>query len=405
MKIALVIERMDAARGGRETSTAQLADALSRAGQEVTILCQSGQSPTGDVQLRVLPARGLTRRARLRCFGDAVAAVAGEFDIVHAMLPLPGANVIQLRSGTVPGQARAARQRRGPLLGPLLDALTPFNRQRRFMGQLELATMANPRVLMLPVSQLVADEIARHYGRRDNVRVIYNAVQPPAISTQQQRELRQQLRRQVNAGDDETVFLTVAKNYALKGVKETIEAFDRWHKQASRQANSQPGRLIVVGRDRVECEGYVRHAAMRGLGQRCLFLPHDPDVARWFAAADVNVLLSWFDPCSRVVLEAACLGLPSITTAMNGASEILTDGAGVIINSPRDITAATAAMHTLSDPATRAAARDKCLALVPKLAMSRHVKELLKAYETVARKRSCNHNENTKTQHDDITTT
>jgi len=399
MKIALVIERMDAARGGRETSTAQLADALARAGQDVTILCQSGQAPSG-VQLRVLPARGLTRRARLQHFADAIAAIAGEFDIVHAMLPLPSANVIQLRSGTVPGQAAAARRRRGPVLGPLLDALTPFNRQRRFMGRLEARQMADPRVLMLPVSQMVADEIARHYGRRDNVRVIYNAVTPPPIPPSRQRELRQQLRSQLNLTDDETLFLIVAKNYVLKGVAETIEAFARWHRQASRQTSpqaSQPpaprrGRLIVIGRDRVECEGYIRHAAMRGVGHACHFLGHDPDVARWYAAADVNILLSWYDPCSRVVLEAACLGLPSITTAQNGAAEILTENetdssitAGIVVDSPHDTNGIVAAMHALSDPTTRATMREKCLALIPKLAMSRHVEELLDAYQTVAR--------------------
>ena len=38
MKIALVIERMDPQRGGREVSTAQVAVALSRRGHEVTVL-------------------------------------------------------------------------------------------------------------------------------------------------------------------------------------------------------------------------------------------------------------------------------------------------------------------------------------------------------------------------------
>jgi len=379
MNIALVIEHMDVARGGREVATAQLAAALSHAGQAVTILCQSGVAVPG-VPLRVLPAPGLTRRARLARFADAVAAVAGEFDIVHTTLPLPAANVYQLHSGTIPGQTDAARRRRGPVVGPLLEALAPLNRKRQFTGRLEAAMMADRRVLMLPVSQLVADEIARHYGRRDNVRVLYNAIEPPPLTDDQRREHRRRLRDKLGLSDDDMLFLTVAKKYALKGVAQTIEAFAAWHRQADRR-----GRLVVIGRDPVEREGYVRHASVRGVGNACTFLGHESNLAPWYLAADVNVLLTWYDPCSRIVLEAACLGLPSITTAFNGATERLADNAAIVVPSPRDTHAVVAAMHTLTNPAARDAMRKAGLDVIPKLTMRQHVREMMDAYEAVMR--------------------
>jgi len=381
MNIALVIERMDAAHEERAAPTTQLADALSRAGHDVTVLCQAGQAVDG-VELRELPAPGLTRRARLTKFSGAVSAVAGEYDIVHAMLPLPGANVVQFLDGTVPGRAAADRRRRGPVLGPLLAALAPLCRRRKLRARLETAAMADRSVLVLPASRMVADEIDLHYSRRDNVRVLRPAVTAETFSDDERLEHRQHLRRQLGLADDEMLFLTVAEDFVRQGVAETIEAFGRWYRQARRR-----GRLVVIGRDRIECEGYVRHAAMRDLGQACVFLSREDGdargagLARWYAAADVNVLLSWYDPSSRAVLEAAALGVASITTVQSGAGELLTDGTGVVVDSPRDTNGVVAAMHTLTGPAARTAAREKCLALRPKLTMQQHVLELLDAYK------------------------
>ncbi len=44
---------------------------------------------------------------------------------------------------------------------------------------------------------------------------------------------------------------------------------------------------------------------------------------------------TYYDPCSLVVLEALACGLPVITTAQNGASELMTDGReGYILTTP-----------------------------------------------------------------------
>ena len=74
------------------------------------------------------------------------------------------------------------------------------------------------------------------------------------------------------------------------------------------------------------------------------------DVVPAYAAADVYVQPTWYDPCSLVVLEALACGRPVITTRFNGASELMEDGReGLILDTPADIDALAEAMRELLD--------------------------------------------------------
>ncbi|MGA2266128.1 MAG: glycosyltransferase family 4 protein [Phycisphaerae bacterium] len=380
MRIALVIERMDVRRGGRETSTAQIAAELARRRHDVTVLCQTGGWSGEGVKVRPLGASGLGRASRLRRF---VAAVqndisASRYDVVHAMLPLPGANVYQPRGGTIPAQWAASLRRRPMFVRPLVHLARPFRPCRGLLGRLERQVASDPNVLCLAVSRMVAQEFARYYGRTDGVQVIYNAADVPDPAAAQARQWRQDLRAHLRVAEGDAVFLTVATNFALKGVAEAIEAFARWYHDERRKTG---GRLVIVGRELVE--GYHRHASLRDVGPEVVFVPPTENVFQWYAAADVCLLLSWYDPCSRVVLEATRCGVPSITTAFNGAAEVLAGGAGLVVPSPRSQAEIAAAMEDLAEPARRAAFLAACRQAADGLSMTRHVDELLQAYAKI----------------------
>jgi len=377
MRIALVIERFDAAGGGRERSTAQIAAGLARRGHDVTVLCQRGRAPEPPVRLRELGRRGATRARRLRNFAEDVRAAAkdGRFDVVHATLPVPGCDVYQPRGGTVPAQAAASLRRRGPVGRLLARAAAPLNAHRAAMAELETEVVADPRVLLLAVSEMVAEEFAAHYGRREGVRVVYNGVDVPDPDDPRRADWRQELRFRLGVGQGDPVFLTVATNFELKGVQETIVAFARW---VASRGDDTGARLVVVGRDAPE--GYERIAGLRNVGRMVHFVGPTEEVFRYYAAADACVLLSWYDACSRVCLEAARWGIPSITTVFNGAAEVLASGAGIVVPSPRDARAVAAGLDELADPSRRAERSRKCLAAGVRLGMDRHVEELLAAY-------------------------
>ena len=374
---------MDLFRGGRETSTAQIAAELARRGCDVTILCQQGSWRHEGVEVVPLGRRGLTRAGRLRNFVDDVHRQLGQthYDVGHAMLPIPAADVVQFRGGTIAGQRLASRRRKGPIGSALAGLFAPLNARRATMAMLERQLIADESVALLPVSDMVAQELAEHYGRTENLRVVYNAVADPVADAEQVAQWRRQGRIRVGLESEGILFLTLATNFALKGVAETIRAFARWRGTVGRKV---PGRLVVVGRTPERAEGYSRLAGAHGVAREVVFEDWTDRVEQVYAAADVCVLLSWYDPCSRVVLEATRRGIPSITTAWNGAGEILGDGGGMVVPSPRHLADVAEAMVELTDAEKRRRAADRCLAMSDQLSMSRHADELMAIYQEVS---------------------
>jgi glycosyltransferase involved in cell wall biosynthesis len=247
MKIALVIEQMDTARGGREVSTAQIAGALARRGQQVTVICQRSRWQCEGVAVHALGTRGLVRTSRFRNFVADVGRYLREnrFDVVHTVAPVPGANFYQPRGGTLPGNA-VARERQGGGAALRQRLLGGLYVHRRMLGEMERRLVEDPRVTCLAVSEMVAEEFRVHYGRRDRLRVVYNGVDVPEASPSQREAWRAERRATLGVTEQDTVFLCVAQNFSLKGVEQAMGHFLRWCD--SRGPRAGKARLVVVGR-------------------------------------------------------------------------------------------------------------------------------------------------------------
>jgi UDP-glucose:(heptosyl)LPS alpha-1,3-glucosyltransferase len=383
VKVALAIERMNVSRGGREASTAQIAAELAHRRHDVTILCQEGDwSHPGVRLLHVGDAGRPLRVQRLRSFVACVrgAAARERFDVLHAMLPIPGADVYQPRGGTVPAQVEASKRRRGKFGRWLRNILEPLNLHRRHMGELERCVVDDPSVQCLAVSEMVAEEFRRYYDRREGVRVVYNAVDAPDGDDPMRTRWREAVRRKLNVDESAVVFVTIAKNLELKGVGEAIAAFARWLRV---YREGPDARLVVVGREKPEL--YLSWAQRRNVAGRVVFVPPTDNIFPWYAGADVCILLSWYDPCSRVVLEATRWAIPSITTVYNGAAEALSAGGGIVVESPRDTDAIVRAMEELADAEARRRHSQACRRVAGELTIARHVDELLEVYAACRR--------------------
>ncbi len=385
MKIALIIENMDPSRGGRERSVAETAEELAWRGHDVTVICGSGgwEPPSAKIKIHKLGRRGSLRFRRTKNFVNDVRAHlhkhSGSFHVVHATLPVPGVGVYQPRGGTVPAQRDASARKRRGLMKIISRAVEPLNLTRCEMAQFERELVDDEKVVCLAVSEMVAAEFDRYYNRSQRVRVIFNGVKTPDISPRQRAEKRLKIRRQLSLGSDGVLFVAVVKNATLKGVEQTIGAFERW---ISLRGSRSRGRMAIIGSPRTK--KYKRMATGGGLERAVKFIPHTDDIFDWYAAADVMLHLTWYDPCSRTVLEAVRSELPAITTRYNGAAEILTGGAGAVVDSPDDIQAIVKAMNHLTEPDRHEAAAAACRKIADGLSIGRHVDDLLKAYGEVS---------------------
>jgi UDP-glucose:(heptosyl)LPS alpha-1,3-glucosyltransferase len=127
----------------------------------------------------------------------------------------------------------------------------------------------------------------------------------------------------------------VGSGFARKGLATAVEGFAALADRGSR--------LVVLGKG--DTREYQALAARLGIGERVVWLGarHDPE--RWYAAADIVVLPSRYEPFGNVHLEALAAGLPVVASARAGGAEVIADGTNGAVVEPTDARAITAALE------------------------------------------------------------
>ena len=112
---------------------------------------------------------------------------------------------------------------------------------------------------------------------------------------------------------------------------------------------------------------------------RTRFLRVVKEMQELFAAADVFVLPTIYDPFSNASLEAMAAGLPVITTEGNGFAEVMRPGEdGEVLANPADVQGIAQAIEKWSAQET-AASREARRAEARKYTIERNVQETLEA--------------------------
>jgi UDP-glucose:(heptosyl)LPS alpha-1,3-glucosyltransferase len=383
MNIALIMERIEPWRGGAETSTMQFARHLSNLSCRVTILTRSDAQPMPGLDIVPIAANGSLRSLRTVQFSRRAAEYVRErrFDIVHSITPCLAADVYQPRGGTLPETLERNRDLRPAAAARGLKRVgQKLNLKYRALARLESGLLRrDPRPWVIAISQYVADQLVRHYQfPTERIRLIFNGVDPDVTPSAQRLEERKQIRRQLGLMEDDTLALCVAHNFKLKGVARLIEAVSRLHECPDGSHLC----AVIVGRDNLA--PYVALAGRLGVSQRVIFAGPTQRAGAFFHAADFLVHPTYYDPCSRVVLEAMAAGLPVITTRYNGAAEKITDDReGYVLENPADVEALAGAMAHLCDPHRRRAMAPYALQAVAGLSMARHAEQVRALYEEI----------------------
>lgn len=393
MRVAIVQEHVDAARGGAETSTIELARALARCGPAVTLVHRGADATpfvrdnvtylplTVDARRRAAAAHQFVNRVHDLCARE-------RFDIVHAISPVLCANVYQPRGGLYPDAiAGSLAMHRAPLVRAIRGLGKRFNIRQRFLLRIErlLLTRAHRPVWVAAISSLVQRQVERFGGvPAERVQVVFNGVEPLNVAPAERDELRRTMRDGLAVSKSMALLLFAAHHFRLKGLDALLRAMGAARAQPMRFARLHAARLAIVGRD--DDRPYRRLAVRLGVADQVEFFGAAADLGCWLASADALIHPTWYDPCSRVVLEALGFGVPVLTTRLNGAAEAVDPGVnGVLIDDPSDPVVLAEAIERL----LRADLRERCAAAAPataaKLSMARHARELMDLYERVRR--------------------
>jgi UDP-glucose:(heptosyl)LPS alpha-1,3-glucosyltransferase len=309
------------------------------------------------VRRRCVPLWGFTRATAYKRFIRSLSSQLERehFDVVHAMLPVPGCDLYHPHAGVA-----AAALRKWNIW---------FNPRRRAMARVEKELLDDPNgPLVLSLSNYVTGFIREYYPLPPNRVVrLFNAVDLDRFTPAEPDAQRDPSQPWVNA-------LMIAQDYERKGLREAIGAVAK--------AGQERLRLLVVGKE--DPAAYAALAKELGVGDRVVFHPPTSKPQDFYRQADFFVLPTKHDPCSLVVLEALAMGLPVISTRLNGATEIMDHGThGFVLADPLDVDALAGAMRDLCDDDRRAEMSQACLALRPRLAYDHHLDELTAIYERV----------------------
>jgi UDP-glucose:(heptosyl)LPS alpha-1,3-glucosyltransferase len=371
MRIGLVIESLNPTRGGAEQWTSQFARCLVKAGHEVHVV--ASQFGAGMHALGIVAHTIERPKSRIE-FALAAERLLDSLplDVTHDMGSGWHCDVFQPHGGS----RTAAFEQNLLLLPSWLCGLKRqtthwLPRYREFQRLVERQYTAKGRIF-IALSQMVARDFERfHAVPRSQIRIVYNGVDVERFSPGHQPRYRQVVRDELGIRDDETLVLIVAHNFRLKGVPTLISA-------ARQLRNQRLGvKVVVVG-------GKLRDQINKTADPAVIFVGPANDTVPYYAAADLYVQPTFYDPCSLVVLEALASGLPVITSCYNGAGELITPGIeGQIVGNPADVEELTNCLQPLLDPARRAPMAVAARELALRHTLDCNCRELLAVYEEV----------------------
>ncbi len=203
---------------------------------------------------------------------------------------------------------------------------------------------------------------------------IYNALDRDPFLRGLAEWPRAATRRRFGVAPDELMILLLGTVCERKGQIDLIEAMGRLNEACAAKV-----RCVIVGDRAGEYSDGLR-VALRRLPAFCqariAIISETPEVAPYFAAADLFVCTSRVESYPRVILEAMTAGLPIITTPVYGITQQVRQDINALFYQPGDVA-------QLAEQITR-------LVVAPDLRKwmadnSRHVLAALKDFEEMTR--------------------
>lgn len=237
------------------------------------------------------------------------------------------------------------------------DGVHRLNVQRRFRGsprwmlnpwhwiapRLERKGLESARAIIAN-SDLVKMLLTRTYPHlADRIVTIYNGFDPAVFHAADSP--KSALRAQLGLPVTGTMLLMSGSGFVRKGLRHCLELLARLR----REAEYHDAHLVIIGKGNTSS----LRATMKVLDvvECTRFVGAVENPQTYYQAADFMVLPTRHDPFSNACLEALACGCPVLTSAENGAAEILAPDTGFVFEGrydDSDFAAAVAFIRTLA---------------------------------------------------------
>jgi len=336
MKIAF-IRKAYTPYGGSERYLAQLIERLCLQGHEVHIFANRWESnPTqrpGDPK----PSRLFFRRVPMVQSPSFLQALSfayfsqhllqkEAFDIIHSFERTLYQDIYRAGDGCH-REWLIQRRKMDPWIKRSLHPLNPLHRSLLF---LEKRLFQSPKLKrIIANSRRGKEEILRYGVGGGKVEVIYNGVDLEAFHPQNVTLYRKAVREEMKIPAEGFVLLFLGSGFKRKGLDSLIAALPHIKREIPSAF------LVVAGKNGV---GGYRHKARRhGAEESLIFLGPTQRARELYAASDLFVLPTLYDPFSNACLEAMATGIPVLTSRANGVAELIEDQQnGFLLQNPRD---------------------------------------------------------------------
>ena len=258
----------------------------------------------------------------------------GGFDIIHSAgcccafptdvvtshfcekegLRLENSNVIEMPRRTIGQQLKALDHRAYRRLAAFVEGL--------MFGH-------NSHKARITVSQSMKRGFIRHYGdAAESIIVIPNGVDLKMFSPANRPIYRERLRLKYDISPSELVLMFAGGDWERKGVLYLIGALALLPRLDVR--------LLIIGSGDEEFYGQL--AELKQVRERIIFVSHSSNPSEYYAASDVFVFPTIYEPFGLVILEAMASALPVITSRVAGAADVIVDGVnGLLLREPSDV--------------------------------------------------------------------
>jgi len=376
VKIAFVYRKFTKT-GGVEPYVITLAEKLLDSGHEVHVFCNEWNNKYRNrIKFHKVPIIKFCKSLRIASFAffSYTMLKKHDYDIVHGFGKTFKQDILRTGDGCHKEFLRYYIKTYKNPISKFLVKNSLSNKISLFIEKKQFQKGNYKKIIA--VSKRCKEEIKRNYGVPDeDIIVIYNGIDLERFNPNNKVRYREEIRKQYKISDDEVVLLYVGSGFRRKGVEYLIEAIGNLK-------NIKLRLLIVGGEENIW--HYKKLTKKLKIDEKIIFAGEQPMIERFYAAADIFILLSVYEPFSNTCLEAMALGLPIIITRINGVSEIIENGKqGLIIENPGDIKQIKDAITNLLNKDNRTRMGKSARELACQFTIEKNIQEVINVYNKV----------------------